>query len=215
LVLAILILFAMLGLGLLAMRTTTQNIAGSGNMRLQKQARYVSESGLYAVIALFNARSLSTSELMGQWQTATIDGPAAVVIDDRGGARVVRLGADGRPEGGPLFEAPAPVSVPAFLASGPNPLGRYGDTSGLVSSFEVQVEGFSLWGDPPGNGVSGSGSTSEDSCLMHFTARGYIASAAVGDQDFLAARDDARYAEHTLKAGMVITVLNGTLCQTY
>lgn len=214
LILAILILFAMLGLGLLAMRSTTQNIAGSGNMRLQKQARYVSESGLYAVLALFNADTRGqASELMRQWQTATIDGPAAVLIDDRGGARVVRLGVDGRPNGAPLFQAPAPVAVAAFLGSGPNPLGRYGDTSGLISSFEVQVEGFGLWGGSPGNELAGNGNASDDTCLMHLTSRGYIADVPVGDEDFLAARDDTRYAEHTLKAGMVVPVIDGTLCQ--
>lgn len=215
LVLAILILFAMLGLGLLAMRTTTQNIAGSGNMRLHKQARYVSESGLYAVLALFNADTQrQASELMRQWQTASIDGPAAVVIDDRGGARVLRIGPDGRPNGAPVFEAPAPVAVAAFLGSGPNPLGRYGDTSGLVTSFEVTVEGFGLWGGPPGNELSEDGNASNDTCLMHLTSRGYIADVPVGDEDFLAARNDERYAEHTLKAGMVIPVRDGTLCQS-
>lgn len=213
LVLAILILFAMLALGLLAMRTTTQNIAGSGNMRLNKQARYIAESGLYSVLGVFTHDTGQAGELMRQWQTANGVGRAAVIVDDRGGARVVRIGVDGRPNGPPVFQSPAPVLGPAFLASGPNPLGRYGETSGLVSSFEVVVEGFSLWRAPSGEGLVDQGNASDDHCLLHLTSRGYIAEVPVGDDRFENARDDERYAEHTLKAGVVIPVTDGTLCQ--
>lgn len=214
LVLAILILFAMLALGLLAMRSTTQNIASAGNVRLQKQARYVAESGLYSVLTLFNSASPLSGALIAQWQAARIDGnQAVVVVDDRGGARVLRVGPDGQPVGGPVYTSPAPVGLPAFISSGPNPLGRYGETSGLVSSFEVTVEGFQLWGPPPGNDITANREDSSDYCMLHLTSRGYVAGEAVGSDRFEAARDDVRFAEYALRAGMVFEVLDGASCQ--
>jgi len=213
LILSILILFAMLGLGLIAMRSTTQNIAGSGNMRLNKQARYVAESGLYSVLGFMTANTGGEGlSLMGDWQDQ-IDNPAVVIINDRGAARVVPVGPDGRPNGPPVAERV--TAVPSFLATGPNPLGRYGETSELLTSFEVTIEGFQLWSeDNAGMGLDEGNNASRANCLMHFTARGYIAPVRVGEDGFDDARDDIRFAEHTLRAGVVIPVTDGTPCQS-
>lgn len=212
LILAVLILFAMLGLGLIAMRSTTQNIAGSGNLRLNKQARYVAEAGLYASLAVLNANTLGVrNALLTEWQRAVEAGPAAVMLDDRGRAWVTRVGPDGRQQGAPLFETV--TGVPTFLASGPGPLGIYGQTSGLVTSFEVTVEGFAIWGPSAGNEIGDNGMATDGDCLMHLTARGYVANAPVGADGFDRAGDDVRFAEHTLKAGVVLEVDNQALCQ--
>lgn len=215
LILAILILFAMLGLGLIAMRSTTQNIAGAGNMRLNKQARYVAESGLYSVLGFFDADTGGEgTRLMRSWQ-AQVEGPATVIINDRGQARVVPVGPDGRESGPPVLETQ--TAVPTFLTSGPNPLGRYGETSGLQTSFEVSVEGFQLWSGGAavmaGMGIGEGGNANRDFCFMQLTSRGYVAPAPVGADGFDDARDDPRFAEHTLKAGVVIEVVDGTPCQ--
>lgn len=213
LVLAILILFAMLGLGLLAMRTATQNIAGSGNLRLNKQARYVAEAGLSAVVAAMHQESREVQLLLETWQIASegVD-PIALLIDDRGRGRVMRLDVDGEPVGAPIVEVAIPVAP--LLSAGPGPLGLYGEAGDLVTSFEARVEGIKLW--------NGGGSVSDASaavgsdageCLMHFTARGVVGRVAIGDDDFDDARDDVRFAEHTLRAGVVIDVTPRTICQ--
>lgn len=212
LILAVLILFAMLGLGLIAMRSTTQNIAGSGNLRLNKQARYVAESGLYATLAVLNANTRNVrNALLQAWQQAAVDGPAAVVLNDRGRAWVTRVGLDGREDGAPLFETV--TAVPAFLQAGPGPLGLYGEISGLVTSFEVTVEGFAIWGPSAGNEIGDNGMATDGDCMMHLTARGFVSNVAVGEDGFARAGDDVRYAEHTLKAGVVLEVDNRALCQ--
>lgn len=215
LVLAILILFAMLGLGLLAMRTATQNVAGSGNLRLNKQARAVAEVGLSAVIAALKVEAHGTTrDLLAQWQNATLgDGSVAILVNDRGRARLMRLDEDGEPVGGALFERDLPVRE---LLSGADPLGAIGAVGGMVTSFEVRVEGMKFLGqNRPGNEVgSGNAGSDDGECLIHLTARGSIATAAIGDEDFEEARDDARSAEYSLRAGVIVTQPGAGVCQS-
>lgn len=205
LVLAILILFAMLGLGLLAMRTATQNVAGSGNLRLNKQARYVAETGLSAVIAAMRGNAGLETTLLGSWHAASAAGPAAIVVDHTGSARVVRLDEAGEPVGGPLTQVQ--LRVAPLLDRGPNPLGLAGQAGALRTSYEVRIEGMKRWGN-----TSSDVNNEEGDCLMHFVARGTIASRTVDEDGFEAARDDVRFAEHTLRAGVIIPVERPETC---
>lgn len=205
LVLAILILFAMLGLGLLAMRTATQNTAGSGNLRLNKQARYVTEMGLSAVIAAMSLRGTVQRDLLAFWHEASAAGPTAIIVDHTGAARVVRLDEAGEPVGGPVVEVQ--LRVAPLLDRGPNPLGLAGQAGALRTSYEVRIEGMKRWG----NTVSDA-NNEEGDCLMHFVARGMIASRTVDEDGFEAARDDVRFAEHTLRAGVIIPVERPETC---
>lgn len=205
LVLAILILFAMLALGLLAMRTASQNIAGSGNLRLTKQARFVAEVGLTTVIQAFVDDGVgSVDTLLATWHAEP--GDAAIFVDQTGRAQVRRVDANGAAVGGALVQAE--MVLPPLLPAGPDPLGAFGEAGGLVTSYEVRVEGFRQWLDP---------TTDEDAasplCLMHFTARGVVSSVPVGDGAFEAARDDVRFAEHTLRAGVAVKVNQAASCQ--
>ncbi|MCA9541334.1 MAG: pilus assembly PilX N-terminal domain-containing protein [Myxococcales bacterium] len=208
LILAILVLFAMLGLGLLAMRTTTQNISGSGNLRLTKQARYVAEAGMYRVASMM-ANHRSTLPLMTLWWEQQQIGPTVMTINDRGQSRVQRIGPNGDPA------APA-ILGPQFgggelLSTGPEPLGQFGEGSGLVASYEVRIEGLRPWAAAAGNQqATGQGTN----CMMHFTARGYVSRSPVGEDDFEAGRDDPRFAEHTIKAALPVLLHDaGTRCQ--
>ena len=54
LILAILVMFSMVALGVLAMRSTSQNIRGSGNLRMTKQVRQIAEAGLYHAMTVMN-----------------------------------------------------------------------------------------------------------------------------------------------------------------
>lgn len=199
LVLAILILFAMLGLGLLAMRTATQNTAGSGNLRLNKQARYVAEMGLSTVIAAMSQRGRSQRDLLTFWQQASAAGPAAIIVDHTGAARVVRLDEVGEPEGGVVRQEQ--LELAPLLTRGPNPLGLAGQAGALRTSYEVRVEGMKRWGN-----TDSESNNEEGDCLMHFVTRGTIGSRTVDEDGFEAARDDVRFAEHTLRAGVIIRV---------
>ena len=50
---AMLVLFALLGLGLLSMRHTYQDMSSAGNLRRAKQARYIADIGVHHALTLF------------------------------------------------------------------------------------------------------------------------------------------------------------------
>ena len=184
LTLAVVILLAMIALGLLALRSTTQNIAGSGNLRMSKQARYVAEVGLYHAITLVNQRQVDDVLALRQpgWH---------IEVDSEGRVRLVDL------DGNVQFETDK--QVPGFLSDGPNPLGQFGEASGLVPSYRVSIEGFLLGRAPAGTDLK------TKYCQLDVTSRGFVADRALPDDAvFNSARGVAEFAEFTLRAGTVV-----------
>ncbi len=199
LVLSIFILFAMLAMGMLAMRSATQNISGSGNLRLNKQARYVAEAGLYHAITLLNRDGpniLSSRSGPGadksRFVVESARGPATtsvVSLLSENGARLVQI------------ERPAPQ----VFSVGPAALGLAGTASGLLPSYRVEVSGFQPWACPPGFDEMALQEQGEGCCLMHFESHGMIADKELPNEEDLTSFGAAdRFAEHRLKAGVVL-----------
>jgi Tfp pilus assembly protein PilX len=63
LILAILVMFSMVALGVLAMRSTGQNLRSAGNLRMTKQVRQIAEAGLYHAITVMNREGPSIMPL--------------------------------------------------------------------------------------------------------------------------------------------------------
>jgi len=201
LVLAVLILFAMLGLGMLALRTTTQNIAGSGAQRLNKVARFVAEVGLYHAMATFRneAENLLTMRVPFPDSVIEIDSTGEIRIRQAGGAA------------GPVQNRPAPQ----LLDRGPAALGDLAG-SGLLPSYRVVVEGFTLVqaAQVAGEEIGRGGADNEGFCMMHFTSTGYVAEQVLPTaQELEGANAEARFAEHRVKAAVPLRINNRGLCQ--
>ena len=211
LVLAIFILFAMLALGMLAMRTATQNVSGSGNLRLNKQARFIAEAGLYHAMTLLQRDG---ANLVGLRDAPGLEDGFLVVESPRGeglaGQRSEVLVLDQNEVVRNRVSRPAP----GFLNEGPSALGVFGDASGLTASYRVVISGFQPWACPPGFDENALKEQGEGCCLMHFESRGYIADAAVPTEEELAGDIAAeRFAEHGLKAGAVMGPYSVRGCQ--
>lgn len=172
LVLSILIMLAMLGLGLIAMKTTKDNAAGTGNLRLSKQARYIAEMGLYHAVTLMQHKSEEVLALRAGDPTTRIE-----VLSD---GRVRALDGDGTVRaGGATFAVPSYYEARAGGPAPPAPLGQFGEGARLVPSYVVTIDGFTPSAPRPGTGAE----RLEDQtfCLMHFTARGFIADQPLPD----------------------------------
>jgi hypothetical protein len=196
LVLAILIMLAMLGLGLMAMKTTKDNAAGTGNLRLSKQARYIAEMGLYHAVTLMEQKWGDVMPLRGGDPTTRIE-----VLSD---GRVRVLDAAGQPLGNAAtFPVPAYYQARAGGAVPPAPLGRFGEGARLVPSYTVTIDGFAPAAARPGFGAE---QLEENTfCLMHFTARGYIADQALPTAAVLQrAGTDNLFAEASVTAEVVV-----------
>ena len=205
LALAMVIILAMLGLGLLALRSTKQNIAGSGNLRMNKQARYIAENALYEAITFMN---LSADGVL-QSRPAT----AAIVINSSGGVDPVEVTyklPNGAQSAGPTWQGAAFMG-PSDVR--PNALGQYGEGSGLVTSFEVTIDGLQPGAPTPGNSAPGPGDT-WGFCQMEFTARAYIATNELPDLAALNSKEGvASFAEYSMRAGIVLRVNDASRCQ--
>lgn len=207
LVLAILILFAMLGLGLLAMRSTTQNIAGAGGLRMNKQARFVAEVGLYHAMTLMKNDNESLLSMR-------VPHPDSVLEVESTGNVVVR--SEPYPNG--VARATANRDAPPLLNGQPGQPAALGDLGGgLVPSYRVVVEGFTpvQSAQMAGQEVGlGAGENGEGFCMMHFTAIGYIATAELPTtEQYQNADAESRYAEHRVKAAVPLRVANRNLCR--
>jgi hypothetical protein len=199
LVLSIFILFAMLAMGMLAMRSATQNISGSGNLRLTKQARYVAETGLYHAITLMNRQG---GGLLPLRDGVNAQGSFLVVESPRG-ERAVSDVLVKSVDGATIDRVSRPA--PPVFSEGPSPLGPGGDASGLVPSYQVEVSGFQQWACPPGFDEMALREQGEGCCLMHFEARGVIAGEVhPSDEDLNVFGAADRFGEHRLKAGVVL-----------
>ena len=202
LILAIFILFAMLALGMLAMRSATQNMSGSGNLRLAKQVRYVAEAGLYHAITLMNREGPNLLRLR---DVPGLDGSTFLVEspepeDGAAGRSRVHL----RDENG-AQRSTIDQSAPPILSGEPAALGVFGAGSGLVPSYEVVISGFQPWGCPPGIDETALREQGQGCCLVHFESRGLISSEERPEEDDLDTEIAAeRFAEHVVKAGVVL-----------
>ncbi len=202
LVLAVLILFSMLALGMLAMRTTTQNMAGSGNLRLSKQARYVSEVGLYHAVTLMQQRGAEVLRLLaGRQGTVEIDSAGAVRARDV--------------DDNVLGQANYPAQQ--VLNAGPAATGLA--NAGMQLSYRVTVDGFAPGPVQPGYDPLEIRNNGEVFCMMQFTAQGYVAPQALPTRAQLdpanveqrAAAADT-FAEHSLKAAVVLGPFQTPFC---
>lgn len=206
LILSILILFAMLGLGLLAMRSTTQNIAGSGSLRLNKQARFIAEVGLYHAMTLMKNEGDNLLRLR-------LPHPDSVLEVDSTGDVNVRTAPS--PDG--QVRATEDRDPPDLLNADNTPAALGDLAGGLVPSYRVVVEGFTpvQASQVAGQEIGlGAGENGEGFCMMHFTSIGYIANNPLpSPDDLLAGGADDRFAEHRVKAAVPLRVADRNLCR--
>lgn len=213
LILAILIMLAMLGLGLMAMRTTTHAMAATGNIRLARQARLVAETGIYHVATVMNRGGLAYLQRCGDLRA-----PGEVVR--------IRFNSDGTVQ---YFRGTQTVAenvgavtgttspVPAFLvadANRPSALGTFADGAGLVPSYFVELDGFSVLDPVGGPSCEGNPALCPKDCLVEFTATGFLARVALpGDAVFNDRNVTDQFAQQTIKAVLRVPVSAGDLCQ--
>jgi hypothetical protein len=202
LILAILVMFSMVALGVLAMRSTGQNIRSAGNLRLTKQVRQVAEAGLYHAITVMNREGpsimplrddpalkdsiftmVSTTQLEAAQPTSEMS-----LVKTNGEVAVTRTLRD-----------------PGFFGGDVPALGAFETTSGLRPSYTVTVAGFEPWDCPAGFDEEALAAQDEGCCLMHFESTGRIATQGI-DPNALASTGEgrARFAEHRTRAGVVL-----------
>lgn len=163
---AILALFGLLSLGLIAMRSAQDDIANAGNIRRNKQAQYLAEVGLHHAATLIQQQG---NYLLNQ------RGPKEYLTITQNGVVRYWLPNPIDPEAAPSLQRE--LNSPPFpaLIDGPDPL----DLSAFrVPSYEVRIEGFRDAAPPPGQESSqdDNGTTKQIFCLIQLSARGFIAS---------------------------------------
>lgn len=213
LILAILIMFAMLALGLMAMRTTTHAMAATGNVRLARQARFVAEAGIYHVATLMTRGGLPYLQ-----RREELRGPAEVMrirFASDGAVQYFR-GSSTNPE--PAQPGPAETAtVPATLQAGggrPDPLGQFGANAGLVPSYRVELDGFTSIDPVGGPTCDGDPALCAKDCLVEFTATGYLARVPLPDDVVFNQRNVTdQFAQQTIKALLKVPVSAAYLCQ--
>ena len=201
LILTVLILFAMLGLGMLAMRSATQNVSGSGNMRLSMQARHIAEMGLFHAVTLMNRQAgilLPLREGRGL-EESVIEVQSPLVAAGGRRSRVAVKNAAGN------TVSERQIAAPPFFVEGPPVLGVAGTASGLKPSYAVTVSGFQPWTCPPGFDEEALRRNGQGCCLMHFESNAVIAASETPEADALNTREAADlFAEHAMRAGVVM-----------
>lgn len=208
LILSVLILMAMLGLGLLAMRSSTQNIAGSGSLRMNKQARFVAEVGLYHALTLMKNEGDNLLR-------PRVPHPDSVLEIESTGDVVIRT----EPSPNGLARATINRDAPDLLNANntPDALGDLG--GGLVPSYRVVVEGFTpvQAAQMAGQEIGlGAGENGEGFCMMHFTSIGYIARTTLPTPEQLLGADaEERFAEHRVKAAVPLRLADRNLCRQF
>ena len=196
---AILVTFALLGLGALSLRSSHQDVSSAGNLRRAKQARYVAEVGLHHAVALLQQQGSYLMSLRRPGEALFVQSDGEVVF----ALPPLNLGEPYRPQ-----RTVETLPFPA-LVEGPDPLNL---GAGRVPSYEVRVDGFSDGGAPPGQELSQSdlGTPRQRFCVMQFTATGYVSSTPLPSSTTRAADEGAwrasleLVAEHQLKAGVVV-----------
>ena len=202
LVLAILVMFAIIGLGVVAMRSTSQNVLGAGNLRLTKQVRQVAEAGLYHGVTLMNREGPSLMPLRDDpaLRESVFTLQSTTQPDEDDAMAVLTLNrVDGE------VAITRQVRDPAFLGGEFLALGEYQRTSGLSPSYTVKVTGFEPWDCPPGFDEQALAQQDEGCCLMHFESTGRIAQPGVDFANLGSTPEgQRRYAEHRTRAGVVL-----------
>ena len=158
---SVLVLLALLGLGLISLQYTHQDLSSAGNLRQSKQARYVSEVGLHHAITLMQNQGayLLTQRQPDEFLVLTSTNEVRYMLRAQNGDESQRL----------------VLNLPPFLAfdDGPPPLGR---VQSLVPSYQVRIDGITQGPTPPGQelSVTDLGTPQPLFCLVHFNAYGYI-----------------------------------------
>ena len=194
---SLLVLFALISLGLLSLRSTHQEVSSAGNLRQAKQARYVAELGLHHAITLLQQQG---SYLLGLRQSGE-----NLLIDSNGDVTYFSSNADDEDV------IRRSLNLPRFPAvrSGP---GLLGIVQNRIPSYEVRIEGITAGPPPPGQELSQSdlGTPKQHFCLVHFSSRGFIATNNLPrlNRDELSERawraSLELVAEHRIKAGVVL-----------
>ncbi|MBU1429921.1 hypothetical protein KKF91_05085, partial [Myxococcota bacterium] len=146
-------------------------------------ARYVAELGLHHAMTLMHR---SGDRLLKDARRD--DYTTTLEIDSTG--RVTAL--KGEDVANSLNVTPPNL---ASEAGGGRPLGQLG---GLVPSYRVRIDGFKFLPRTQANDAKAALSSGEGDCIMHFSARGYIADKALPTDEELS--DDERFADFVLKA---------------
>lgn len=215
LILAILIMLAMLGLGLMAMRTTTHAMAATGNIRLARTARMVAETGIYHVASMMEGGG--SEYLKRRFELRGAGEVLRIRFNSDGTVQYFR-GTGTAPEVVP----PGPgttVPVPPFFAVDPNrpdALGQFAVGSGLVPSYRVEVDGFTVLEPLDGTACDGNlppGECEKD-CLVEYTSTGFLARVPLPDDNVFNDRNVTdQFAQQSIKAVLRVRGVQASLCQ--
>jgi len=80
LIISLFILLAVTGLGLIAVQTASQELRSTGNLRMDKQAHYVAESGLMAAFAVVSQSGDGFWTVMKRNQRASNSAQASITL---------------------------------------------------------------------------------------------------------------------------------------
>ena len=202
LILAILVMFSMVALGVLAMRSTGQNIRSAGNLRMTKQVRQIAEAGLYHAITVMNREGPGIMPLRDdpslRDSVFTVVSTLQPELDQPTSAlSLLKVNGD--------VAVTRTLSDPGFFGGEVPALGLFQTTSGLLPSYTVTVEGFEPWDCPAGFDEEALEAQDEGCCLMHFQSTGRIAQAGVDPNQLVETNEArARFAEHRTRAGVVL-----------
>jgi len=214
LILAILIMLAMLGLGLMAMRTTTHAIAGSGNLRLGRQARAIAETGLYHIATLMSRGGAPYLSLREGLRASAGD-IVRVRFKSDGTVEYYRGRSTTAENVSPQTGTTAPV--PPFLAldaNRPAPLGLFGTNAGLVPSYFVELDGFTAMEPKNASCSDPNPASCPKDCLIEFTATAFLARVPLpSEADFSGPNASDQFAQQTVKAVLKVPTANASLCQ--
>ena len=202
LVLAILVMFSMLGLGIVAMRSTSEGLVGAGNLRITKQVRQVAEMGLYHAITLMNRESSNLLPLRDEPQLRESYFSIYSPTESAGENTLSTVTLSRSDHSVILTQTNA---APDIFGGDALPLGRFQVTSGLVPSYRVRVVGFEPWTCPAGYDESALERQGQGCCLMHFESIGRIAREPVAAEELVSTPDGrSRFAEYLTRAGVVL-----------
>jgi hypothetical protein len=194
---AILVLFALMGLGLLSMRHTYHDMSSAGNLRRAKQARFIAEVGANHAITLMQQQG---SYLLGLRQPNDILelnhlGVLSYISINNAGIEALRM----------------QINTPPLNAfdQGPKPVG---ELVSQVPSYEVRIEGITDGTPPPGQELSQSdlGTPRQSYCMIQVTSRGYLSRAALPEENSEALTEEQwkaaaeLVAEHRVKAALTV-----------
>ena len=152
---SLLVLFALLGLGLISLQYTHQDLSSAGNLRQTKQARYVAEIALNHAITLMQQQGayLLTQLQPNDFLQLTSTGEMRFIQRALNGEETLRR----------------TINLPPFpaLEDGPEELGV---VQLNVPSYTVRMDGFAQGPPPPGQELSPTdlGTPQPLFCLIHF-----------------------------------------------